>query len=148
MNNKLTAAIAGAISTAFLAVGLNLTTPATAAPKPDDCSRVAKTDRTLCAQVKRQLPYAYATESGVAQIVDGKTLVHEITHQGLTKREMHSYLTGEAAAYKRYATGSRSVVVNLDSLRKHHGTDAQYNVGFSDRDGKPGGAKDTRVDLG
>lgn len=140
---RVLAAIGAALTAALLLASL----PATAAPKPDDCNRVAKADRTLCQRVKAQLPYAYVTPSGIAYTVGGKTLVREITHQGLTTREMHSYLHGEATAYREYATGSRSVVVNLASLRRHHGTDAQYTVGFTDRDGKPGGAKDDRVDL-
>lgn len=120
------------ITALLLAVGLPLT--AAAAPKPDDCRRVAKADWSLCQRVKGQFPYTYATDGGLNQIVEGRVLVREITHQGLTKREMHSYLTGEAAAYRRYATGSRSIVVNLDSLRKHYGPSAHYEVHVQGKD--------------
>jgi hypothetical protein len=97
--------------------------------------------------VQGQLPYAYATDSGLNQVVSGRKLVREITHQGLTKREMHSYLVGEANAYLRHVVTARSVVLDMDSLRKHHGTDAEFVVGFEDADGKPGGAKSVRVEL-
>lgn len=146
MRNKLTALLAGVITTLFLAVGLTVTT-ATAASKPDSCTRVAKADRTLCAKVKRQIAYAYATEGGFVEVPNGRALVKDITHQGLTKTEMHSYLRGEALAYKRHVTDARSVAVDLGSVLKHHGSDAQVIAGFHDRDGKPGGKKDNRVEL-
>lgn len=147
MFKKIAMAFTGIIAGFGLLLGLT-STGAGAAPQPDDCNRVAKSDRALCQQVKGQFPYAYVTRGGnVAQVVSGKVLVREITHQGLTKGEMHSYLTGEATQYRRYATGSQSVVINLASLRNAYGTDAQYDVGFHDVDGKPGGKKDIRVEL-
>lgn len=143
---RIAAAFTG-ITAGFIALMAVTATPTTAAPRLGDCKRVAVADQTLCLTVKGQFPYTYATESGIGYIVDGKTLVHEITHQSLTKREMHSALIGEAAAYRRYATGARAVVVNLDTLIEHHGRDAQYDVGIRDLDGKPGGAWKPRVRL-
>lgn len=143
---RITAAFTG-ITTGFLALMAVTATPTTAAPQLGDCKRVATADQALCLQVKGQFPYAYATEGGIGYVVEGKLLVREITHQGLTKREMHSALVGEARAYHRYATGARSVVINLDSIVKHHGRDAQYDVGIRDTDGKPGGAWKVRVQL-
>lgn len=118
-----------------------------AAPKPDDCNRVAKTDRALCRAVKAQVAYAFAVNSGINYTANGRALVHEITHQGLTKGEMHSYLAGEALTYRQHVTGTRSVAVDMNSLRTYHGTDAQWIVGFEDADGRPGGAKEDRVEI-
>lgn len=136
-------AITVAIAGAFALFG----SPAQGAGKPDDCNRVAKADRSLCRMVQGQFPYAYVTDGGLNQIVSGRKLVREITHQGLTRGEMRSALRGEAAAYRKHATGTQAIVVDLGALRKHEGTDAVYTVGFEDRDGKPGGAKDVRVTL-
>lgn len=139
------------IATAFAGIlaglGMLLAPSSQAAPQLGDCKRVAVADQPLCLQVKGQFPYAYATEGGIGYVVEGRLLVREITHQGLTKRETHSALIGEANAYRRYATGARAVVVNLDTLVKHHGRDAQYDVGIRDLDGKPGGAWKPRVQL-
>lgn len=148
MRNALTA-VFSVFTTAFLAVGLSLAVPAGAAPKPDDCRLVAKADRTLCQQVRQQTAYAYVTRGGnLVYVPDGRTLVREeVTHAGLTKAEMRSYLRGYVRSYARHAVNTRSVTVDLSSLRRAYGTDAQYTVGFSDRDGKRGGQKDNRVEL-
>lgn len=122
------------ITAVATAVGLTVYAPADAATQPDDCRRVAKADRTLCAKVKAQKPYAYAVSGGLNQVVGGKALVREITHQGLTKPEMHSYLKGEAAAYKRHVTDARTLTVDLGSLRKHYGPDAVYEVTTQGKD--------------
>lgn len=136
------------VTALFLAVGLNLTTAA-AASKPDDCRLVAKADRTLCAAVKAQKPYAYATRGGnFVEVPSGRVLVHdEVTHAGLTKAEMRSALRGYAADYAGHVTNARAVVIDLGSVLKYHGSDAQVVAGFRDRDGKPGGAKDNRIEL-
>lgn len=114
--------------TAALAVTVSLSVTATAAAKPDDCARVAKADRALCQQVKRQLPYAYATpDAGLNQIAGGKTLVRKITHQGLSKTAMHHRLHTQAVKYARYAT-SGTIIVNTATMRKYFGPDAHYEV--------------------
>lgn len=129
-------------------LGFLATAPSSqAAPDLGDCKRVAVTDRALCKQVKAQTAYVYFTEGGKSYVVNGKTLVHEITHQGLTKTEMRSYLTGEALHYAKHVTNANAVAVDLTSLRKYHGTDAQVIVGFRDVDGKPRGAKRNRTEL-
>lgn len=128
MRNKIAFAFI-AITAAFTTVGLTVVTPADAASKPDDCNRFAKADRVLCQVVKRQLPYTYATtEGGVNQVVDGKTLIHEITHQGLTQSEMRSYLRAEALNYARNAVTKGAIIVNTASMRKAFGPDAHYEV--------------------
>jgi hypothetical protein len=106
--------------TAALVGAFALVAPsAQGAGKPDDCTRVAKADQPLCRTVQGQFPYAYATEGGINYVVSGRKLVKEITHQGLTKGEMRSYLRGEAAAYREHATGTQAVVLDLRSLKKH-----------------------------
>lgn len=133
----------GATLTAAL---LMASIPATAAPKPDDCNRTAKADRALCQRVKAQHPYAYATPSLMVYTPSGRALVHEITHQGLTHREIHSALTGEASNYRAHTKG-RTVLLDMASVLRHHGSDAQVTVGFTDADGRPGGTKHDRVEL-
>lgn len=128
-------------------LGMLLAPSSQAAPNLGDCKRVAVADRALCQQVKRQVAYVYFTEGGTAGVAKGSVLVREITHQGLTKREMHSYLTGEALAYAQHVTQANAVAIDLTSLRKHHGSDVQVIVGFTDVDGKPGGKKRNRVEL-
>lgn len=115
-------AFAGVLATLVLAPS------APAATKKNDCHRVAAADYKLCQQVRRQLAYAYATEGGLNQVVGGKALVHEITHQGLTKAEMRSYLRGEALNYTRYALTGSSIIVNTGTMRKYYGADAHYEV--------------------
>ena len=134
MRNKIAFAFV-TITAVFTTIGLTVATPADAVVKPDDCRRVATADRALCQQVKRQLPYAYATKGGnLSQVVGGKALVHEITHQGLTKGEMRSYLRGESLAYTRHVTNARVMAVDLGSLRKHFGPDARYEVTTQGKD--------------
>jgi hypothetical protein len=109
-----------AITLAFVGAFALLAPSAQSAPsKADDCLRVAKVDRPLCRMVQGQFPYAYATEGGLNYVVSGRKLVREITHQGLTKVEMRSYLRGEAAAYRQHATGTEAVVLDLRSMKKH-----------------------------
>lgn len=125
MLKKITAAIIGALAVA----GLLLAPSADATPKPDDCNRTAKADRTLCQTVKRQLAYAYATRgAGLEQVADGRALVHQLTHSGLSKNAMHKALRKETDAYARYALASGTVIVNTASMRKYFGGDAHYEV--------------------
>lgn len=142
---KIIAAFAGVVA----GVGLLLAPSAEAAPRPDDCRLVGKADRSLCQTVKRQVAYAYVTKGGnLVSVPNGRALVkYEVTHAGLSKREMHEYLKGYAFDYAKHVTRARSVAVDLGSLRKAYGSDAEFAVGFEDADGKPGGAKNDRVDL-
>jgi ribosomal protein L35AE/L33A len=128
MRNKIAFALV-AITAVFTTIGLTVADPAGAISKPDDCNRVAKADRPLCRQVGYQMPYAYATKGGnLNQVVGGKAVVYDITHQGLTKGEMRSYLRGEALNYARYAVAPGSIIVNTATMRKYIGTDAHYEV--------------------
>ena len=131
MLKKIIAAIAGALA----AAGLLLAPSASATAKPDDCNRVATADRPLCQSVKRQLAYAYATPgAGLKQIADGRTLVHTITHSGLSKTAMHKALTKQATAYAKYAAVPGTVVVNTATMRQYFGSDAHYEVYRQGRD--------------
>lgn len=127
-------------------VGLfTATTPsAQATPRPDDCRLVARHDQPLCHTVQRQSAYAYATRGGnLTYIPSGRALVKgEVVHAGLTKPEMHDALTGYARDYAAHVTYTRSVAVDLTSLRRAHGTQAQYEVGFT-----PGNVRETRVEI-
>ena len=139
------------IATAFAGIitvlSLLLAPTTQAAPQLGDCKRVAVADQPLCLTVKAQAAYAFATASGFHYRPNGKAVVREITHQGNTKREMHSALVQEAASYAAHYTRARAVVVDMGSVLKHHGSDAQVIVGFRDADGKPGGVKRDRVQL-
>lgn len=139
-----------ALTSALVAL-FTATTSAEGAQRPahrPDCSLVAKADRSLCGRVQRQHAYGAflstdpRTEVSGWSAPNGRALVHEITHQGLTKTEMHSYLTGEAATYREWVT---AVPVNMDAIvRKCGNTDGEWIVRFQDEDGKPGGRKQTR----
>lgn len=124
---------------------------ATTRPVPNVCHKVAKADYGLCQQVRRQLMYAYVTKGGgLSQVADGQTLVREeVVGAGLTKAEMHSALVGYARDYDQHVNRTKSIAVDMVSLRKAFGTDARYAVGFYDVDGKPGGKKvfDVTLDL-
>jgi len=128
-----------------------ITAPADAGAAPQtyrDCRLVAPTDRTLCNQVANQLPYYYATKGqNLVGIPAGSVLVtSEVTHAGLTRREMHSALVGYAQDYALHAAPG-SLILDMASMRDAAGTDAQYEAGFRDTDGKPGGKKTYRVRL-
>jgi hypothetical protein len=88
--------------------------------RADDCQRVATADRALCRTVQRQHGYGWTDAAGnpLNWEPNGKALVHDITHQGLTKSEMHSYLTGEHASYREHVT---AVTFNVDKIRKECG---------------------------
>ena len=104
-----------------------------------DCKRVAAADRALCRTVYRQHAYGVVNGTSEWSAPAGPAIVHDVTHQGLTKSEMHSYLTGEAAEYRRNVT---AVQVNMDKLKN---SDCRWVIGFKDEDGKPGGRKLTQV---
>ena len=120
--------IGAAITAALLGAFAVVATPTTAAVPvaavtstlPADCRRVAAADRALCAAVYKQRAYGWTTPAGDPQnwVPNGKALVKEITHQGLTKTEMHSYLTGAQFDYRFYVT---DVSFNVDGITKHCG---------------------------
>lgn len=106
---------------------------AEATGKPDDCRIVAAADRTLCARVKLQHPYGAAYGDGGWGSPSGKVIVHEITHQGLTKGEMHDYLMAEADDYRLWVTG---VPVNMDEITRKCGDhNGRWVVDFVKRSG-------------
>lgn len=119
------------------------TATATAAPAHrSDCALVATADRTLCQRVSLQHAYGAAYGDGGWSSPNGKVLVHEVTHQGYTRQEMHDALVGEAHDYRMWVT---AVPVNMDEIiRKCGNTDGQWVVRFKDEDGKPGGRKLTQ----
>lgn len=134
---KIIAAIGAALTAvAFLHAAGN----ATAAPKAD-CDRVAAADHRLCLSVRAQHSYGayYGDNAAYWSTDNGKVRVHELTHSGLTKAEMHAGLVGYAREYREYVT---AVTVNMDAMVKKCGnTDGQWVVSYRDEDGRPGGTK-------
>lgn len=132
------------ITVGLIALFTAVTPGAEAAPRPDDCRLVAHADQGLCHSVQRQTAYAYATRGGnLVYVPAGRILVHsEVTHAGLTKPEMHDALVGYAGDYAVHVVYAHAVAVDLTSLRRAHGTRAQYEVGFV-----PGDVRDTRVEI-
>ena len=123
-------------------------TAATAPNPAHNCARVPANVRDLCTQVNTQVPYAYVGKGGgLNQAVGGNLIVNEITHSGLTQREMRSALRGESLAYRKHFLNTRTIAVDLTSLAALCGTDGQFIVGRTDDDGKPGGSKSTRVEI-
>lgn len=102
-----------------------------------DCGRVASADRALCKTVRAQHSYGWTDQYGDPSVwvPNGRALVKEITHQGLTQREMHAHLTGAHADYRRYVT---NVSFNMDAIAKKcghkHGSGSVAYV--SDRHGR------------
>lgn len=95
-----------------------------------DCTRVATADRTLCATVRAQHAYGWTDDVGNPQNwnPNGRALVHEITHQGYTKGEMHDALVGAHRDYRAYVT---AVTFNLDTLTRTCGhTHGAYGVQY------------------
>lgn len=134
--------ITTALAAVALLLGLAYAPAALGASTPDDCTRVAAADRTLCQKVKLQHPYG-RTYDGKRQNAwsnpSGKTIVHTITHSGYTKHQMHEQLVSEASDYTLNVT---AVPVNMDNIAWQCGnTDGQVVLSFVDADGKPGGTK-------
>lgn len=110
-----------------------------------DCKLFPAKYRPLCLKVYRQHPYGLyiaGDMGGMWSAPAGPVLVHEITHQGLTKGEMIDYLKGEALNYREAVT---AVPLNMDKLKAKCGYDGRYVVQFRDEDGKPGGRKITEI---
>lgn len=119
------------------------TTPGAQAATPNgDCTRVAHTDQHLCTTVRTQHAYGWTDNHGNPKNwnANGRTLVHDITHQGYTTHEMRDALQSAHRYYRAYVT---HVTFNTDVIRKRCGTDGMGAVQFIDEDGKPGGAKYT-----
>ncbi len=137
MLKKITAAVVA------IGAGLSLLIAPTAhsAAEPDDCQLVARTDVKLCRTVQAQHAYGAINDNGHGawSAPNGRALVREITHQGLSKAEMRNYLQGEARNYRRHVT---AVPVNMDTIVKRCGnTDGYWKVQLIDEDNKPGGRK-------
>lgn len=135
--------IIAAIGAALTAVALLYAAGNATATPANDCDRVAAADRKLCRIVRAQHAYAFPTETGITEVASGKAIVHEITHGGLSKTEMHAGLSAATAGYQLHVT---AVPVSMDWLVKRCGnTDGRWIVGYRDADGKPGGVKITVV---
>lgn len=113
-----------------------------------DCKIVAPADRALCKRVQTFHSYgSYDGNQHAYWSVDSGTVnVHELTHDGLTKAEMHAALVGYSREYAAYVT---AVPVNMDSMvRKCGNTDGRWVVSYRDEDGKPQqGPKDPNTKL-
>lgn len=137
MFKRIIAALTAAVSLSALTV-----TVAAGASTPDDCTRVATVDRTLCQKVKLQHPYGRTYDGkrqGAWTDPSGKTLVHTITHSGYTKTQMHEQLTAEASDYHLNVT---AVPADMDAIVRQCGnSDGMWALSFVDADGKPGGTK-------
>lgn len=134
--NRITLAFTG-ITTGFLTIAFALTPSAQATPdKPRhnhtaDCNIVAKTDRPLCLKVQRQRAYGWTygpNGEGLATNPSGVIDVHDATHQGLTRAEMHNYLLGYRDQYREHVT---RVSVDVDTLEPG----CVFTVGTVRRDG-------------
>lgn len=107
------------IAAAVAGITFGVTVPALGATTPDDCALTASTDRTLCHRVQLQHPYgAYLSVANNDPnpgwtSPNGKTLVHEITHSGLTRAQMHDSLTSEATSYRLWVT---AVPADMDAI--------------------------------
>ena len=141
---KIIAAIGAALTAVAL---LHAAGNATATPA-NDCDRVAAADRKLCKQVQRQHSYGsyYGDQHAYWSNPNGRVLVHELTHDGMSKAAMHTALVGYAAEYRDYVT---AVPANMDAMvRKCGNTDGQWVVSYKDEDGKPQqGPKDPNTKL-
>lgn|SRR5574341_243765 len=107
----------------------------------NDCKIVAAADRALCKRVQTFHAYGawYGTPEAYWSVPSGITNVHELTHDGMTKAEMHAALARYAAEYREWVT---AVPVNMDAMvRKCGNTDGRWVVEYHDEDGRPGGLK-------
>lgn len=97
-------------------LAFSLTPSAQAAPRPHgDCTLVAKADRALCTTVRAQKAFGWTDEVGLPQNWNaaGPSLVHDITHQGYSKREMHDALKAAHRDYRDYVTDVSFSMPNL-----------------------------------
>lgn len=82
----------------------------------DDCRLVPADVRTLCGKVRAQREYGWINPSGsMGATPNGRVVVREIVHQGLSKAEVRDYLRGAARDYRLHVT---HVPVNVDRLGK------------------------------
>lgn len=91
---------------------------APANPTPaSDCALVAPADYKLCVAVRKQRGFGWTDDAGHPQnwVTDGKHLVHDITHGGNTKEEMHYALTQARNDYRWWVT---NVTFNVDDLTR------------------------------
>lgn len=120
------------IPRAFAGITLGLialftaTTPsAQATPPTTDCSRVTHAYQPVCRAVLHQRAYGTTDNHGHPQNwnTNGKTLVHEITHQGYTQGEIADALVNADRDYRDNVTEVR---FNIDAIAHrcghHHGT--------------------------
>jgi hypothetical protein len=106
-----------------------------------DCKIVAAADRALCKRVQTFHSYGSynGNEHAYWSVDSGIVNVHELTHDGLSKAEMHAALVGYDKEYAAYVT---HVSVNMDSMvAKCGNTDGRWVISYRDEDGRPGGTK-------
>lgn len=105
-----------------------------------DCKRVAAADVKVCNAVLTQHAYGKINNGGGSwSAPNGRVIVKDITHQGLTKIEMGDYLRAER---RNYVDNVTAVKVNMDKLRS---SDCQWIISLVDEDHKPGGRKLTKI---
>jgi hypothetical protein len=89
-----------------------------------DCALVAPADYALCTTVRTQRAYGWTDQYGDPQNwnASGKAQVHEITHGGLSKAEMHDALVNSHRDFRDFVT---AVTFNVDGIARkcgsHHG---------------------------
>lgn len=127
MINKLAAALTSLFVGVAVLLGAptanSLPTHPLASPRhhKTDCDHI-KTGpyRALCRAVSKQHAYGYTDNEGNPQnwVPSGRTLVHEITHQGYTQAEMTDALIGADETYRGYVT---EVTFNVDAIARECG---------------------------
>lgn len=91
------------------------------APKPakpkGDCALVSPSDYAVCADVRRQRAFGWTDDAGHPQnwVTNGRALVHDITHGGNTKEEMHYALEQARNDYRWFVT---RVTFNVDDIAR------------------------------
>lgn len=107
------------------------------APK-DFCATLNTRDMALCRLIETQPAYGTEGPDGDSgESPNGKAIIKEIASQNLPKNEVRMYLEGE---YEAYAYHFRGSTITMD-VRNLPSTDCHYELGYKDKDGKPGGMK-------
>lgn len=107
------------------------------APK-DFCATLDTRDMALCRLIESHPAYGTAGPDGdEGESPNGKAIIREIASQNLPKGEVRMYLEGEYEAYTYHFRGSS---ISMD-VRNLPNPDCHFELGWKDKDGKPGGLK-------
>lgn len=123
---------------ALVAASAPLSTPAASKAPKDFCATLSTRDMALCRLIEAQPAYGTIGADGSSgESPNGKAIIKEIASQNLPKNEVRMYLEGEYEAFTYHYRGD---TYSMD-VRDLPSKDCHFELGWKDKDGKPGGLK-------